>query len=104
MTFRRITLGVAFLALAAGQASAQYYPPPYREGPPPPPPPYREGYGDGYRRGPPPPGGQCDAFLRTPYGPRRVVCPMGRAKPLGDECACPSPDGYGRPAHGHVIP
>ena len=99
MNLRIVALGAAFLGLAAGQAQAQYYPP----GPPPGPPP-GEGYGYGYRRGPPPPGGQCDAFLRTPYGPRRVVCPMGRPKPVGFECACPPPDGYGRPAHGHVIP
>lgn len=97
MTLWRVGLGVALFGLAVGPASAQYYP---RDGYPP-----RDGYGygEGYGR-PPPPGGQCDAFLRTPYGPRRVVCPMGRPKPLGFECACPPPDGYGPTAHGHVVP
>ncbi len=93
MTLRILGLGAVLVGLVAGQAQAQYYPP----GPPPP------GYGYGYRP-PPPPGGQCSAFLRTPYGPRRVVCPMGRPKPIGFECACPPPDGYGPTAYGHVIP
>ena len=98
MTLRIVGIGVALFGLAAGQAQAQYYPRPGYDTRP------DYGYDDGYRRRPPPPGGQCDAFLRTPYGPRRVVCPMGRPKPLGFECACPPPDGYGPTAHGHVIP
>ena len=60
------------------------------------PPPVAQGYG--------PPGGRCDAFFRTPYGPRHVLCPMGVAKPVNAPCDCPPGDGYGRPAHGHVIP
>lgn len=80
---RGFAAAAVFLGLGVGQANAQYYPHPY-------------GYG--------PPGGQCDAFFRTPYGPRRTVCPMGRPKPVGAPCACPAPDDYGRPAHGHVIP
>ncbi len=91
LTFRQIGLGIVLLGLATAQAQAQYYPPP------------QEGYGYGYRP-PPPPGGRCNAFLRTPYGPRHVVCPMGRPKPVGFECACPPPDGYGPTAYGHVIP
>ena len=79
-----ILAATALLAtLAAGQAEAQYYPPPY-------------GYG--------PPGSRCNAFFRTPYGPQHVVCPMGRAKPVGAGCVCPSPDPYGPTAHGRVIP
>lgn len=92
MMLRIVGIGVTLLGLATGQAEAQYYPRP------------DYGYDDGYRRRLPPPGGQCDAFLRTPYGPRRVFCPMGRPKPLGFECACPPPDGYGPTAHGHVVP
>ena len=88
MNLRMLGLGAVVACLAAGQADAQYYSP---------------GYGYGYRQ-PPPPGGQCNAFLRTPYGPRRVVCPMGRPKPIGFECACPPPDGYGPTAYGHVVP
>lgn len=92
LNFRTILVGAAFIGLAAGQAQAQYY------APPPP------AYGYGYPHRPPPPGGQCDAFLRTPYGTRRVVCPMGVPKPVGYDCTCPPPGPYGRPAHGRVIP
>jgi hypothetical protein len=101
---RMFALSAALLGLAVGQAQAQYYPqqgggyPPPGPGPgyPPPPPPREFAYG--------PPGGQCDAFFRTPYGPRRFVCPMGRPKPVGAPCVCPPGDGYGPPGHGHVIP
>ena len=82
--FRRFAVASVFLGLGMAQAEAQYYSPP--------------GYGYG------PPGSRCDAFFRTPYGPRRDVCPMGRAKPVGAPCACPSRDPYAPPAHGHVIP
>jgi hypothetical protein len=88
MPFRIVALSAVLLGLGIGQVQAQYYPPPPR------------GYGYGYG----PPGGQCDAFLRTPYGPRRVVCPMGRPRPVGAPCACPPPGPYAPPAHGHVIP
>ena len=71
------------LAAFAGPAEAQYY----REPPPPPP-----GYYPprGYEREPF--GRRCEAFLRTQYGPRRLVCRIIRAKPLGAECACPPPE------------
>ena len=97
MNLRIVTVGAALLGLVAGQAQAQYYeqPRPY-EGRP-------YGYDDGYRRGPPP-GSRCDAVLRTPYGPRQIVCPMGRPRPVGFECRCPPPSGYGPPARGEVIP
>ena len=106
---RHFALTAVLLGLAVGQAHAQYYPqqggpeyPPPGPGYPPPPPgpggyPPREfAYG--------PPGGQCDAFFRTPYGPRRFVCPMGRPKPVGAPCVCPPGNGYGPPGHGHVVP
>ena len=90
MIVRIVGVGMALLGLASGAAQAQYYP--------------RHGYGYDEEYGRPPPGGQCDAFVRTPYGPRRVVCPMGRPRPVGYECACPPRDGYGPTAHGHVVP
>jgi hypothetical protein len=92
---QRLGLSAVLVGLAVGTAQAQYYPPP-GFGPGPGYPPREYAYG--------PPGGQCDAFFRTPYGPRRFVCPMGRPKPVGAPCACPPGDGYGPPGHGHVIP
>ena len=83
MRLRAWVMAAALAGLAIGQANAQYYPPP-------------EAYG--------PPGSRCNAFRRTPYGPRQIVCPMGLAKPVGAPCACPAPGPYGRPAHGRVIP
>jgi hypothetical protein len=100
MSIRTAVLSAVLLGVAIGQAQAQYYQP----GPPPGPPP---GYGYGYDRPhyrPPPPGGRCDAELRTPYGPRRVVCIMGEPRPLGAPCNCPPPGPYAPPAHGRVVP
>ena len=90
----RLATAAALFGLAMGQAQAQYYPPEGGYRPPPP------GPGYGYA----PPGGQCDAVFRTPYGPRRIVCPMGRPRPVDAPCNCPPGDGYGPPAHGHVVP
>ena len=41
-------------------------------------------------------GSHCEAFVRTGYGPQRLFCPIVRAKPIGEECACPADgsDGY----------
>ena len=98
----RLPLGVLVVsAVFAGMpgAWAQYYPPGYY--PPPP----------GYYA--PPPrrvlGGRCDARLPTAYGPRRLICDIVRAKPLGRPCACPPPrppPGYapGPFVGGRVIP
>ena len=94
------------LAIAAGQASAQYDAPPppaYDYGVPPPPPGY--GYGRPY----PPPyalGGRCRAVLPTAYGPRREICPLDHPRPRGEPCRCPPPPGYppGPWPAGHVIP
>ncbi len=83
----RLTIAAACVtgALAAftPPAQAQYY----GDRPPPPPPGYypRRGYE------PEPFGRHCEAFLRTQYGPQRLVCRIIRAKPLGEECACPPP-------------
>ncbi len=81
-----LVIAAAVFGLSVAPASAQYYAPP------------------GYGYGPPPLGGRCDAFLRTPYGPRRVVCPLYRPRPLDAGCECPPPDPYAPPAHGRVIP
>ena len=94
---RVMFLGLLATAAMADAASAQYYPPPY---PPPgyypPPPPRRAGY-------------RCDAYFRTPYGPRELVCDLYAPKPLGMVCHCPAPPpapGYppGPDARGRVIP
>ncbi len=79
---RILLAAVALTGISVGQADAQYY----------------GGYGYG------PPGSRCNAFLRTPYGPRHVVCPMGRPKPVGAHCACPPPGPYAPTAFGRVIP
>ena len=68
------------MVLAAGEAAAQSYPP-YGYNPPP----------YGYN------------------GPRRIVCPLRRPRPLGRPCDCPPPpppQGYapGPPLEGRVIP
>lgn len=53
---------------------AQYYPPPgYYPRP-------------GHRLG-----GRCDARLPTRYGPRHVICAIGRPRPVGRHCGCPPP-------------
>ena len=113
------------MALAAGEAKAQYYPP-YDEPPPPgygppgrgyyePAPPPPPGYGPpgrGYYEPPPPPpafGYRCNARAFTPNGPRRVVCALGRPRPVGRFCTCPPPPpppGYspGPPLEGRVVP
>ena len=114
---RHFALSAVLVGLAVSQAQAQYYQEPQQGFPPPQGyPPQAPGYAPqapGYAPQAPgyapqayygPPGGQCDAFFRTPYGPRRLVCPMGRAKPVGAPCECFSTDGSGPPAHGHVIP
>ncbi len=79
-----------FLVSLAAPAPAQYLrphsPPPVYEVPAyPPPPPYRRHirFGD-----------KCDALLPTRDGPEQLVCPIIRAKPLGEPCACPPPRGY----------
>ena len=79
---RTLAFSLALLGFA-GAAQAQYYG-------------GRPYYG--------PPGSQCDAYFRTPYGPRQIVCPMGVAKPVGAPCRCPAPGPYEPPARGHVVP
>ena len=76
------------------------YPPPQPEGGLPP----RAGE-YGYGRSPyGPPGGRCDAVFDTRNGPRRRVCPMGVAKPVGAPCSCPPRNPYGPTAEGRVVP
>ena len=65
----------------AGPAYAQYY------APPPPPP----GYYSPYRARI---GGRCSVVYGTPYGQRRLVCPITDPKPVGEACACPLPPQY----------
>ncbi len=36
-------------------------------------------------------GEHCEAVLPTRSGPKPFYCPIIRPKPLGDECACPTP-------------
>jgi hypothetical protein len=68
---------------------------PYYAAPPPPPPP---GYYPPPGYAPPPYerpvefGRRCEARLRTPEGPRRLVCEIIRPKPIGESCACPPPE------------
>ena len=77
-------VGFVGVLLAGGMpAQAQYY----AEPPPPPPPGYYPPRG--YE--PVPFGRRCEAFLQSRYGSQRVVCRIVRAKPLGEECACPPP-------------
>ena len=78
------------LVSLAGPASAQYlrpHSPGAYEVPVYPPPPYRRHirFGD-----------KCDAVLPTRDGPAQLICPIIRAKPLGEPCACPPPRGYPR--------
>lgn len=108
-----VALG-GLMVLAAGEAAAQYSPP-YGYNPPPydynRPPPSRYAPDDYYA--PPPPrrdvGLRCGARAFTPDGPRRIVCPLRRPRPLGRPCDCPPPPpppGYapGPPLEGRVIP
>lgn len=111
-----VALG-GLLVLAAGEAAAQYSPPygydppPYGYNRPPPPPPSRYAPDDYYA---PPPlrrdvGLRCGARAFTPDGPRRIVCPLRRPRPLGRPCDCPPPPpppGFapGPPLEGRVIP
>ena len=98
MQFERFLL-VALVSLGgAATARAQPYPgapPAYAVEPPPGP----------YDR---PPGYRCDARHNSPYGPRGLICPLERPKPVGVRCACrasPAPGyPYGPPIRGHVIP
>ena len=96
-------LGVLAVLGAAPDATAQYDPPP--PGYPSPAYPPRGYY--------PPPrpafGGRCSARLPTAYGPRRLICDIVRARPLGRPCVCPPPappPGYppGPYLNGRVIP
>lgn len=94
MRFRQGLAGLGLLAglAAAPDAVAQYYPPP--------------GY---YPRPVIELGGRCDARVPTAYGPRRLICPIVRARPLGRPCVCPPPPpppGYpvGPYLNGRVIP
>ena len=53
-------------------------------------------------------GGRCEVFLNTGYGPQRLICRIIRAKPIGQDCACPTlPDGPNGPpgpyAGGHTV-
>ena len=75
-------LAVAVLLPTPGQA--QYYAPPQQGYYPPPP-------RDPYYRPEPRYGARCNARMRTPYGPRQVICRIVEPKPLGMECACPPP-------------
>lgn len=77
----------------ATPAHAQYYgydetPRPYYDGPP-----------RGYRPLPPRPvrelGQRCRVRLRTDVGRTRYVCPIVRARVVGQPCVCPPPRGYG---------
>lgn len=81
------------------QQGSEGYPPPQPEGALPP---QSEGYGYGQPYGPP--GRRCDAVFETQSGPRRRVCPMGVAKPVGAPCACPPRRPYGPTAEGRVTP
>ena len=48
-------------------------------------------------------GSHCEAFIRTGYGPQRLFCPIVRAKPIGEDCACPAPrEGPGDPDGSYV--
>ena len=112
------TVLAALLALACTTpALAQYYERPrgYEDDRPPagydrPPPGYDRGPRSDYDRDRPPPGydrdrpppgydrerrvafgRHCEVFLRSGYGPQRLVCPIIREKPIGEDCACPTP-------------
>lgn len=64
---------------------------------------YRDRDERGYRRRRVALGSHCEVFVRTGYGPQRLFCPIVRAKPVGEECACPSsPDGSY--ASGRTVP
>jgi hypothetical protein len=89
----RVRQGLAWLGLLIAVASApaavaqdisrdyaQYYPP---SGYYPPPGTHPR---PGYRLG-----GRCNARLRTAYGPRHVICAIGRPRPIGQRCGCPPP-------------
>ena len=80
---RLLPLSTVLGVLASASAMAQ----PYSEPPP------------GYYRGP---GFHCEAYIRTPDGPRRTFCPIGGPAPRGSFCTCEGPPGF-PPARGHVI-
>ncbi len=88
-------LGAILCAGSAGLAAAQpYYPPPGYGGPP------RHYHEEA--------GWHCEAFIRTPEGPRRRFCRTGRPLPVGSYCECLGPEpppGYPPypPARGHVV-
>ena len=105
----RTGLIAAALMLVGATASAQYYPP--RDYPPPdypprdyPPPGYGRGYYD------PPPirrafGTRCEAEIPSRFGPRPLICPIVRDRPLGRPCFCPAPPRFGGGSfEGRVIP
>ena len=41
-------------------------------------------------------GGRCQAVMRTSAGPQQLFCRIVQPKPLGADCSCPTPPGYGR--------
>jgi hypothetical protein len=83
MRLSRLLTFSALMGLAAGgSALAQPYPP-------------------GYDRGPPR-GFHCESFFRTPDGPRRRFCEIGRPQELGSFCECEAPPGF-PPTRGHVV-
>ncbi len=82
---KMIALTCALVSVGAlTPAAAQYYDPFYRPRP-------RIGF-------------NCSAVVGTPYGPRRLICPIVQPKPVGRACACPVAGYPGAPlARGRTI-
>ena len=83
---RRLVV-IGLLMVASGtDAAAQYYGRPYYA----PPPPRRTlGY-------------ECATRIATAYGPRGLICPLARPRPIGRPCVCPPP-GPGPFLNGRVV-
>ena len=101
-----VKIGLIVAAMAAGGgATAQYYDPGFQD------PGFRDpsfrdpGYGPRGYYARPDLGRRCEAGLPTDYGVRPLICPIVRARPIGQACVCPAPPRFGGGNfEGRVIP